>query len=54
MGSKLTGIALVQKSVAGQLGEWTNFFMTVIVLFFAFSSIIGNLFLRRNEHAVHF
>ena len=25
MGSKLTGIALVQKSVAGQLGEWTNF-----------------------------
>lgn len=44
MGSKLTGIALVQKSVAGQLGEWTNFFMTVIVLFFAFSSIIGNYF----------
>ena len=33
MGSKLTGIALVQKSVAGQLGEWTNFFMPVIVLF---------------------
>lgn len=42
--TKLTGIALVQKSVAGQLGEWTNIFMTVIVLFFAFSSIIGNYF----------
>lgn len=42
--SKLTGIALVQKSVAGQLGEWTNIFMTVIVMFFAFSSIIGNYF----------
>ena len=42
--AKLTGIALVQKSVSGQLGEWTNLFMTVIVLFFAFSSVIGNYF----------
>lgn len=43
-GSKLTGIELVQKSVSGQLGTWTNIFMSVIVLFFAFSSIIGNYF----------
>ena len=35
---------MVQKSVAGQLGTWTNFFMTIVVLFFAFSSIIGNYF----------
>ena len=38
--AKITGIELVQKSVAGQLGTWTNFFMTIVVLFFAFSSII--------------
>lgn len=42
--AKITGIELVQKSVAGQLGAWTNFFMTIVVLFFAFSSIIGNYF----------
>lgn len=42
--AKITGIELVQKSVAGQLGTWTNFFMTIVVLFFAFSSIIGNYF----------
>lgn len=42
--AKITGIELVQKSVAGQLGTWTNLFMTIVVLFFAFSSIIGNYF----------
>lgn len=40
----VTGIELAQHSLAGQLGDWTNVFMTVIVLFFAFSSIIGNYF----------
>ena len=40
----LTGIELTQHVLVGQLGEWTNIFMTVIILFFAFSSIIGNYF----------
>lgn len=39
-----TGIELVQQQVSLQLGGWTNWFITVIVLFFAFSSIIGNYF----------
>lgn len=39
-----TGIELVQLTLAGQLGGWTNYFITVVVLFFAFSSIIGNYF----------
>lgn len=39
-----TGIELVQQQVSTQLGGWTNWFITVIVLFFAFSSIIGNYF----------
>ena len=42
--SGLTGIELSQHVLSSQLGEWTNIFMTVIVLFFAFSSIIGNYF----------
>lgn len=37
-----TGIELSQFALSSQLGEWTNVFMTVVVLFFAFSSIIGN------------
>ena len=40
----VTGIELSQHVLSGQLGAWTNTFMTVIVLFFAFSSIIGNYF----------
>ena len=43
-GAQLTGIELTQHVLTGQLGAWTNTFMTVIVLFFAFSSIIGNYF----------
>lgn len=39
-----TGIELVQRTLTGQLGDWTNTFMSVIILFFAFSSIIGNYF----------
>lgn len=42
--AQLTGIELTQHVLTGQLGAWTNTFMTVIVLFFAFSSIIGNYF----------
>lgn len=39
-----TGIELIQQTLTGQLGGWTNTFMSVTVLFFAFSSIIGNYF----------
>ena len=40
----MTGIELVQRNLTDQLGAWTNPFMTVTILFFAFSSIIGNYF----------
>ncbi len=40
----VTGIALCQHALAGHLGEWTSWFMSVTVLFFAFSSIVGNYF----------
>ncbi|MFR3635132.1 MAG: alanine/glycine:cation symporter family protein, partial [Sutterella sp.] len=39
-----TGIELIQLVLAGQLGGWTNYFISIVVLFFAFSSIIGNYF----------
>lgn len=42
--SDKTGIELIQQTLTGQLGGWTNTFMSVTVLFFAFSSIIGNYF----------
>ena len=42
--SELTGIALVQHALASELGVWMNHFITVVVWFFAFSSIIGNYF----------
>ncbi len=42
--SGLTGIALVQHTVSSQFGSWMNLFISVVVLFFAFSSIIGNYF----------
>ncbi len=39
-----TGIELIQLTLTGQLGGWTNYMMTIVVLFFAFSSIVGNYF----------
>ncbi len=39
-----TGIALVQYTVSSEFGAWTNYFITIIVLFFAFSSVVGNYF----------
>ncbi len=42
--NKVTGIALIQEGLSMQLGSWTHLFITIVVLFFAFSSIIGNYF----------
>ena len=39
-----TGIELIQLVLKGQLGGWTSYFISIVVLFFAFSSIIGNYF----------
>lgn len=42
--SGLTGIELIQHMLSSEIGSWMNHFITVVVLFFAFSSIIGNYF----------
>lgn len=42
--SGLTGIELVQHNLTGIFGAWVNLFITVVILFFAFSSIVGNYF----------
>ena len=42
--SGLTGIQLIQHTLANEIGSWMNYFITIVVLFFAFSSIIGNYF----------
>lgn len=42
------GIVLTQQSLVSHLGEWTQYFLTFIILLFAFSSIIYNYYLGEN------
>lgn len=54
------GIALTQLSLNQEVGSWGSYFIAVIILFFAFTSIIGNyyygesnvLFLTKNRTAM--
>lgn len=39
-----SGVVLTQNSLAGQLGDWAQYFVAIAVMFFAFSSIIGNYY----------
>lgn len=38
------GIILTQNSMAAEIGSWAPFFVAIAILFFAFSSIIGNYY----------
>lgn len=38
------GVILTQHSLALQVGEWAKYFIAIAILFFAFSSIIGNYY----------
>ena len=38
------GVVLTQHSLALQVGEWAQYFVAIAILFFAFSSIIGNYY----------
>lgn len=38
------GVILTQHSLALQVGDWARYFISVAILFFAFSSIIGNYY----------
>jgi AGCS family alanine or glycine:cation symporter len=44
----IDGVVLTQQSLASHLGGWTQYFLTFIILLFAFSSIIYNYYLGEN------
>ena len=44
VGGELTGVALVQHSLANVYGAWAPSVLAIIVFLFAFSSIVGNYF----------
>lgn len=46
------GIALTQQSLVSHLGEWTQYFLSFMILLFAFSSIIYNYYLGENALTV--
>lgn len=46
------GVVLTQLSLAEHLGDWTRYFLTFILLLFAFSSIIYNYYLGENALTV--
>lgn len=61
IGGEITGIALVQKCLASEVGQWAIPFVAVMILLFAFSSLIGNyyygeinlVFLSRNKTTLY-
>ncbi|WP_027896875.1 alanine/glycine:cation symporter family protein [Zestomonas thermotolerans] len=42
------GIMLVQNALTNQVGDWGKYFLAVIILFFAFTSIVANYFYAEN------
>ncbi len=51
-GADIDGVVLTQQSLVSHLGEWTQYFLTFIILLFAFSSIIYNYYLGENALTV--
>lgn len=48
----IDGIVLTQQSLASHLGEWTQYFLSFMILLFAFSSIIYNYYLGENAMTI--
>lgn len=48
----IDGIALTQQSLVWHLGEWSQYFLSLMILLFAFSSIIYNYYLGENALTV--
>lgn len=48
----IDGIVLTQQSLVSHFGEWTQYFLTFVILLFAFSSIIYNYYLGENALTV--
>lgn len=51
-GAEIDGVVLTQQSLVSHLGDWAQYFLTFIVLLFAFSSIIYNYYLGENALTV--
>ncbi len=51
-GAKIDGIVLTQQSLVAQLGDWSQYVLTLSILLFALSSIMYNYYM--GENAVHF
>ena len=47
-GADVDGVVLTQNALVDHLGGWTQYFLTIAVLLFAFSSIIYNYYLGEN------
>ncbi|MEM8914884.1 MAG: alanine/glycine:cation symporter family protein, partial [Pseudomonadota bacterium] len=47
-GADIDGVVLTQNALISHLGGWTQYFLTIAVLLFAFSSIIYNYYLGEN------
>ena len=47
-GADIDGVVLTQNALVDHLGSWTQYFLTIAVLLFAFSSIIYNYYLGEN------
>ena len=43
-----TGISLVQNALTSEVGGWGKYFLAIVVLFFAFTSIVANYFYAEN------
>lgn len=50
--SDVDGIVLTQQSLVSHLGEWTQYFLSGMILLFSFSSIIYNYYLGENALTV--
>ena len=42
------GIMLVQQALTSEVGSWAKYFLAVVILFFAFTSIVANYFYAEN------
>jgi len=48
----IDGVVLTQKSMVSHVGEWSQYFLAVAIMLFAFSSIIYNYYLGENALTV--
>ena len=50
-GAEIDGVVLTQQSLVAHVGTWSQYFLSVAILLFAFSSVIYNYYL--GENALH-